>query len=578
VSEQAGTPLKLVKKKKIDLSHAIQEKVQELSSEDRVLNTDYGITMENILQISDGGEFALSRFMCKHLSGLYCYDTSSRKMRRFNGSVWVDDEKNEIFSDFKRLQRALLEALDAADNLTEEGSKFIRKTLLALNRGAGLSSLAALVASGSDGLGVPGEIFDADPRYVGAPNGVIDLRTGQLLDADPGKYITKVVGCEYNQDAKIPTLFLNTLAEIFKYPYLKPDKDEFGAEIRDQVDPIDLSVYSEEEQRVHKKKQEAAHEANLENEKRFWVKNQEQARELIAFLQRLIGYSLLGTGEEHIFIVLLGIGRNGKGIFVRSALRVLGDYAGEVRPEILIKNYHSRQSSSPTPEILDLKGQRLVVASETNQGEFFDTGQVKRLTGGDTLVGRALYGRKEVRFKPTHTIGLQTNFPPNAPAEDIAFWDRLILIPFNRRFVTEPDPDNPYEAVIDKKLEDKLMSESESILKWIVDGAIAYQEEGLNPPACIRDAVETYKSKGDYFADFIDECCVTGEYCKERTSEFVQCFNEWRKAQGMNRTLSAKVIAERLERRGFPKKKTGGHHYFMNINLDAGAHEYRNKD
>jgi putative DNA primase/helicase len=144
-------------------------------------------------------------------------------------------------------------------------------------------------------------------------------------------------------------------------------------------------------------------------------------------------------------------------------MKMLGEYGGEVQPEILLRN-SPRASSGASPDILDLQGKRFVVASETNQGEVFNTGVVKRLTGGDTLIGRAVYGKDMIRFSPSHTICLQTNYAPNATAEDSAFWTRVMMLNFKRVFVDNPDPKNPLQLPKNPNIEEDF-SKKESLYK-----------------------------------------------------------------------------------------------------------------
>ena len=49
--------------------------------------------------------------------------------------------------------------------------------------------------------------------------------------------------------------------------------------------------------------------------------------ELAGYLQRLAGYALSGSAQEHMLAFLHGTGANGKSVFLNVLRDVMGDYA-----------------------------------------------------------------------------------------------------------------------------------------------------------------------------------------------------------------------------------------------------------
>lgn len=142
---------------------------------------------------------------------------------------------------------------------------------------------------------------------------------------------------------------------------------------------------------------------------------------------------------------------------------VLGSsLAGAIQSELLLNQDRIRSSSGPSPDVMRLRGLRLVWASETQEGRKLDAGKVKLLTGGGELTARAPYGKYEITFSQSHTLFLLTNSKPHAPADDYALWKRLILIPFTMSFVENPQDVNEKKA--DKYLIEELKKEKEGIL------------------------------------------------------------------------------------------------------------------
>lgn len=502
---------------------SIQEQIEEILPEkehSQVVHEEYGLTLEEVIHAFYDSEIGMSRIFTKIYRNRFCFNTSLNTWFVYKEGRWQQDDKREHIDAIREMYSLLLNIKNKfLSNLEEDTEKMVAREIKKLSQIKNMELLLKQAASGRDGLGVLDEHFDQELRYVGVPNGVIDLKTGELLPTNPELYNTRQVGVSYDPAAPEPRRFKQFLHDIFKYPLEK--------------EKVNLS--DDEFQRAC----------------------QEQCESLVTYIQTLFGYAFLGICKEHLFICFYGLGRNGKGVVIRTVNRVMGNYAGEIAPAILM-NQRNTSASSPTPEIGDLKGMRLVVASETNQGQFFDTSAIKRLTGGDILVFRKPYAKDFIRFRPSHTIILQTNFRPNAPAEDSAFWDRIQVVPFLRRFVENPDPANIYEAEIDKDLEDKLSEELPGILNWLVEGARMYIENGLYPPECIKNAVNEYRHSRDFIADFIEECCTTGpvQNIRVRTTAFVQALNEWRKVQGFRSPLPSSVITERLESKGFIKRKS----------------------
>jgi putative DNA primase/helicase len=263
---------------------------------------------------------------------------------------------------------------------------------------------------------------------------------------------------------------------------------------------------------------------------------------LIAFMQRLLGYAITGKVTEHILPILWGHGRNGKDTLLETLRVVLGPSAGPVSKDVLIDK-RTGNSGSASPHIYALRWLRLAWASETNAGAKFNAEQVKLLTGGGTLTARPLYGGM-VTFAPKYTLLLLTNHKPRADADDYALWNRLLLIPFTQSFVDKPKLDNEHKA--DPHLLDKLKAEASGILAWLIRGCLAYQRDGLNPPASVRLATEAYQQEEDDLAQFIEECCIIGPSYQVEAGPLYRAYETWAKGYGKipwgSRTFGEKIV------------------------------------
>jgi putative DNA primase/helicase len=278
-------------------------------------------------------------------------------------------------------------------------------------------------------------------------------------------------------------------------------------------------------------------------------------RALVDFFQRICGYALVGEVVQSILVVMAGRGRNGKSMIIETISKVMGKLSGAIRSEMLLEQFRVSNSAGPTPDIMALRGIRMAFASETDDGCKISPSRVKWLTGNDTITGRNPHDKYEVCFKPSHTLFLLTNHKPNAPADDFAFWERMVLFPFNLSFVDrEPATENERKA--DPKLPKKLEEELPGILAWMVRGCLFWQEMGLRAPTVVKEAVQEYQRDVDLIADFIDECCIVGpEYAVGSTAAY-QVFERWWKRNVNNTPMKQKSFGTLMGKR-FERHKEG---------------------
>ena len=99
-------------------------------------------------------------------------------------------------------------------------------------------------------------------------------------------------------------------------------------------------------------------------------------------------------------------------------------------------------------------------------------------------------------FWPTHTLVMFSNHKPAIRGRDEGVWRRLRLVPWE---VTIPEKER------DEHLLAKLQAEAAGILRWIVDGAVRFHREGLDPPAAVLAATAEYRPVEDVIGRFCDE-------------------------------------------------------------------------
>ena len=234
---------------------------------------------------------------------------------------------------------------------------------------------------------------------------------------------------------------------------------------------------------------------------------------MIAFSQRGLGSSLSAYIREHALHILYGTGANGKSTLVNCMTGLLSSYAKTAPPKLLVR----RDMETHPTELADLHGVRFMATVETAEGGRLDEERVKQLTGGDRIKGRFMR-RDFFEFLPTHKLFLATNHRPDVRGQDHAIWRRIFLWPFVRVIPDEQQ---------DHDLPAKLRAEWPGILRWLVDGCIAWQRSGLTAPASVRTATQEYKAESDMIGHFLDECCELGDDFKVAGGEFYWVYRTW---------------------------------------------------
>lgn len=273
---------------------------------------------------------------------------------------------------------------------------------------------------------------------------------------------------------------------------------------------------------------------------------------LIDFLQRAVGYTLTADVGEQVLFLLYGTGANGKSTFLNILLELIGPYAIQAAPDMLMSKRHE---THPT-ELADLFGRRLAVCNEVESGRTLAEATVKQLTGGDMIRARRM--REDFwQFKPTHKIWIAGNHKPVIRGTDHAIWRRIRLIPFT---VTIP----PEEQ--DPKLPDALIEELPGILNWALAGCLAWQVGGLGTPDEVSSATAAYRGEMDVIGQFIDDCLLPGPM-QSKVKDVYEVYTRWCDDSG-ERTLPKKRFNLMLEERGYNKgKSTHGELFWFGLGI-----------
>jgi putative DNA primase/helicase len=324
------------------------------------------------------------------------------------------------------------------------------------------------------------DVWDADPWLLNTPDGVVDLRTGSLRPHSSGDYMTKITAVGPGGDCPRFKLFMREIMA--------------GDE------------------------------------------------EMVAFVQRVLGYCLTGDISEEVIFFLYGTGQNGKGVMTSTIEWIMADYCKSAGDEVFTQTHNDRH----TTEIARLNGARLVLVAEVEEGKRWAEAKLKKMTGGDTLTARFMR-QDDFEFKPQFKPLISANHKPQLRSVDVAMRRRMHLIPF---LVTIPPEKR------DSGLKAKLKDEGQGILQFLIEGCLEYQRIGLAPPKSVVDATDEYFKNEDSIANWIDERCEVGKELNDPSSKLFASWKDFAEKAGLN-VGNNKWFKGEMNRLGYRDKKLG---------------------
>jgi len=280
-------------------------------------------------------------------------------------------------------------------------------------------------------------------------------------------------------------------------------------------------------------------------------------KELIAFLQRAIGYSLTGDTREQVMFLCHGLGMNGKSVLLNILSKLLGDYAANASFETFDANRRNESSN----DLAMLRGKRLVTVIETEENRRLAEARVKSVTGQDLITCRFLYG-EYFSYRPTYKIWLAMNHLPVIRGTDKGIWRRIRLIPFTQDF----------EQRQDKTLEAALEAALDGILQWALKGLRQWWQRGLDTPAIVTKATDKYRAESDQIGRWLNDNCVTVSNVSVAVAKAYQNYKAWCEASG-EQPMTQNKLGRTLIEKGFDQSTLRNTRTWIGIGLKASDDE-----
>lgn len=323
--------------------------------------------------------------------------------------------------------------------------------------------------------------FDTHPWLLNCPNGIVNLRTGELMKHDKSLLLSQVTGCDFATEKREDLLFQRFIERIM------PDPD---------------------------------------------------TRQ---FLLRFVGYSLTGVTDETAYCFLHGnTGNNGKSTLVNIIQYILNDYSVTLDTDAIMQS--KGVSKDPEYEIARLRGKRFAAVNEVSDSQKLNEPLIKRLTGGDKVRARQIFGHP-FEFPNTAKIWMTGNNKPAIYGQDSATWKRVNLIPFE---VTIPKEE------ADPNLVHKMKDEASYILRALVGFCVGWVTYGFTPSELMLSGKVEYKEENDFMGVFVNEELTFYSGHRTGCTDMHQHYLEWAKKNGcptMTPTAFGRIFGQKMQER-----------------------------
>jgi putative DNA primase/helicase len=373
----------------------------------------------------------------EYLDGNYLYNISTKRWHVWNGICWEVDERNLIMITASEFSKKLFK--NAEDK--EDVSEYIR-AVMKVNTKAGLNNIVTIA-----GYQLTRTIddFDKNEHMLNVANGALLFNQGVVTfkEHDKRDMCSLVCSCDYEPSVGVPDLWLKHIETITGGD---PDMKQN--------------------------------------------------------IQEIFGYMLDGGNPNEHFLILHGAGRNGKSVTLRTIMHIFGDYGLYVNPLTLMETGNNTYS----PERLLMIGKRLIVAQEPNKpnedshkkdNTCLDSSFIKTASGHDVITARKIHSNEIKHIRINGLITFCTNPLPKVNDDSVAFWERVLTIPF--RYVIPGWQRDP-------TIEDRLKSVSTGILNWMVKGYTSRGTGRFKLCQSIKDDISEYRLTVDEYAGFCHKC------------------------------------------------------------------------
>lgn len=316
------------------------------------------------------------------------------------------------------------------------------------------------------------EELNSNKRYINLRNGMFDLNTYSLMEHSPEFYSSIQIPIEYNENSECPN-FMKFLNQCF------PDDEE-----------------------------------------------------AINLAQQWVGYLLTAETRAQKALILYGLGKNGKGVFI--------DVISELIGQENISSIPMNELSRPFSRVCIYEK----LANISNENEFnggsLNTQYLKAIVCEDIITAEQK-NQPVIQFKPTARMVFSTNNLPHTNDGGYAFMRRLCMLHFTN--VVKEEERDFY-------LRENLKKELSGIFNWAIAGLKRLKENNFRFPECesSNKLLKQYEMELNPMILFFEQCVVKEQSTYRENNKIIyNTYRIWAKANGMEG--QAKISVQKFWRK-----------------------------
>ena len=296
------------------------------------------------------------------------------------------------------------------------------------------------------------QCLDAEPFLLNVQNGILDLRTGELLPHSPEHLMTKIAAVDYNASAQCPSF-----------------QQFIGGVTCSRV-------------------------------------------ELVTYLQETLGYSLSGDMSLQCSYWQIGAGANGKSTLNNTLQKVMGSYALKLPVETLLVS-RKKGAGNPDPQLMNMPGSRIVFVTEMADGSQLNEAAFKDLVSTDPLPARNLYAKKVASIRPQFKLWPAFNEVPLVSTTMNGVWRRIETIPFDMDYDGKDADkrDKGMEHRLAAESEGILAWCVDGFMQVWKRAGGDLSQLNIEAPECCQLLKASYRASLDIVGNFVRECLVQDE-------------------------------------------------------------------
>ena len=266
--------------------------------------------------------------------------------------------------------------------------------------------------------------------------------------------------------------------------------------------------------------------------------------EYILLLQQWAGYLLRQDLNEQTFLLCVGEGANGKGVFFEILQSLVGK---ENCSQVPISRFGDRFALSSTI------GKTLNATNESSHIIADEAETIlKSFVAGDLMTVEKKFQDSMPNVRPTAKVMISTNALPRFSDKTMGIWRRILLVRFLK--IVPPEGQN-------KDLAYQLKKELSGILNWALAGQESLNTNGgFIMPKDNKNLVEEYRRDSDPCRVFLTE-----NYTESANEDYIVCteayskYKQWCDDNGC-RAMNSSTFGKQVNRI-FPnteRKRRGG--------------------